>query len=228
MISSRFIESELFLQNDSQLHLKTLPDKPKYEIVFVGPENVGKTCLTSVIANGKFINEYTQSAVTSEYNVKKTLQNQEKNFTLVDTFGEAKLRSMLKIFLRKADIVCLVYDITNKKSFEEIDENLYGLCKECLGDKAIYVVIGNKEDLKEKEQVTEEEGRLYAEKIGALFLSTSCLNKTGIDQLFNFFEIEQDSNESSSIKLNLSNEKNKNCCSGSKQRNKRDKIRNSI
>ena len=83
----------------------------------------------------------------------------------------------------------------------------------------IYVVIGNKIDLLEQEQVTEQERKEYAELINALFLSTSCSTGVGVDRFFDCFDIEKENTESAGIKLHSLNEEKENCCNG-KQRNK--------
>ena len=65
-----------------------------------------------------------------------------------------------------------VYDITTWKSFEEIDFWVNSV-KELLGEKPVYGLIGNKNDLYLKEEVKVEEGEKKAEEIKAIFRLTS-------------------------------------------------------
>ena len=48
-----------------------------------------------------------------------------------DTAGQEKYRALSKIFYKDASAAILVYDITNKKSFDEIKEYWYNQVKEC-------------------------------------------------------------------------------------------------
>ena len=91
-----------------------------------------------------------------------------------------------------ADVAILVYDITRKESFEEIQKYWYNQIKEYAPTivnkwKLIiyYFSFSNWiSDLFDKEQVPEANARNYASKIGAVFKLTSACNATGIEELF--------------------------------------------
>ena len=91
------------------------------------------------------------------------------------TNGKEKLRILAKIFIQKSDIVILVYDITNKRSFEELDY-WKSLCNEILINPVIGIV-GNKKDLFLREEVEKEKAQKYAEENNALFKLTSAKNE---------------------------------------------------
>ena len=90
----------------------------------------------------------------------------------------------LKTISRDGKIVILVYDVTKRKSFESIKRFWYYSLKEIAPVYAIYAIVANKYDLKENEEVKEEEGREFARKIGAYFKSTSASANIGIQELF--------------------------------------------
>ena len=77
-----------------------------------------------------------------------------------------------KLFFHGSDIVILVYDISSKESFKGL-EYWYKETKEHINNKTIYGIVGNKKDLYLKEEVTEGEGRKYAESKGAKFALVS-------------------------------------------------------
>ena len=83
-----------------------------------------------------------------------------------------KISFINSIFIKDSQICILVYDITNRKTFEELDYWKKTI-EEKLGDKPLLAVTANKIDLYQIEQVTEEEGKEYAEKIEASFSVTS-------------------------------------------------------
>ena len=103
-------------------------DIKSYKVVLVGESGVGKTSINNRFIKGIFRNDEvpTTSAAYSE----KTLKFDEYKgikikFDIWDTAGQEKYRSIGKIFYNDADIAIIVYDITNKDSFEEIKKYWY-------------------------------------------------------------------------------------------------------
>ena len=85
--------------------------------------------------------------------------------------------------MRNAKIALLVYDITNKESFNNLNEFYKQVC-EINGKDIIIGVVGNKNDLYEERTVEEEEGQKYAEEIKASFFETSAKDHETIENLF--------------------------------------------
>ena len=103
-----------------------------------------------------------------------------------DTAGQEKYRSINKLFYKDSNIVIFVYDITNKKSFDEIKNYWFEQVKEnCDLNKIILGVAANKCDLFNKEAVKEDDGKTFANRIKGAFQSTSCFTGIGINDLFN-------------------------------------------
>ena len=92
---------------------------------------------------------------------------------------------MAQIFFKNSNAVILVYDITNKNSFDELTTYWIDKIKEYNSNNLILAIAGNKSDLYFKEQITEEEGRKFAQKIDAIYRLTSAKNGEGIKELFN-------------------------------------------
>ena len=78
----------------------------------------------------------------------------------------------------------ILYDITNKSSFDAIKEYWNGQINAYKDDNAILAVVANKSDLYENSEVSNEEGKRYAQKIGAIFQATSAKSNSGITALF--------------------------------------------
>ena len=142
------------------------------KVIFVGEAGTGKTNLINVSAGYKF-NSSTLTTRNCSF-VPKTinLNNTNYNLNIWDTIGQEKFHSLTKIFLKESDIAILVYDITNKKSFDSLPY-WKGLIDEQLGQKPIYGIVGNKMDLYEREEVDKSDLIDYADKIGAKYLLTS-------------------------------------------------------
>ncbi len=143
------------------------------KVILLGESGVGKTNLISITNGGNFNeNEVVTSALS--FCVKKlNVNGKEYTINLWDTVGQEKLRNLTKLFYNDTKIVIFVYDITRKKTFEEIKNYWVNDIEEKLGKDIIIGVVGNKMDLFLDEEISKEKGEEYAKSIGALFLSSS-------------------------------------------------------
>ena len=147
-------------------------DMLEIKTIIVGMSGTGKTNIINALINQPFDSNKI-STLTSSF-VDKYIEFNKKKYhiELWDTAGQEKYRSLTKIFIKDSKIVIFVYDITTKKSFDEIDYWVETV-KEILGDSPVYGLVGNKKDLFEKEVIEEETGKDKADEIGALFKLTS-------------------------------------------------------
>ena len=153
--------------------------------VLVGESGVGKTSIISRFITDSFDPEVLSSS--SAQFISKTIKLEETTikFDIWDTAGQEKFRSLAKIFYKDAKIIIYVYDITDKNSFEEIKNYWYKETLDNITNKdVILALIGNKTDLYENEQVSDEEGKKFAKQINAIFKTTSALSNIGINWLF--------------------------------------------
>jgi len=96
------------------------------------------------------------------------INNKKIKLNIWDTIGQEKFRSISKMFLKETHIVILVYDITAKESFNQLDY-WYNLYKENLGPNTILGVAANKSDLYEEQEVSDQAGIEYAKNHDATF-----------------------------------------------------------
>ena len=154
------------------------------KVCLLGNSGSGKSSIIERLINNDFT-EDSQSTTCSNYS-KKVINTQsgEIQLNIWDTGGQEKYRSLGKLFYKDAYIVCFVYDITQKSSFEAI-KNIWLPDLQKFGEKyTVLGLTGSKIDKYLEQEVTEEEGRKYAEEIDAIFMQTSAKNGTGINQLF--------------------------------------------
>ena len=207
---------------------------PKYDdalkIIFLGEVAVGKTSLINIFIDPNF-NKNISPTLSPSY-LTKLVEYENKTFLLSiwDTAGQEQYRAMNKIFIKNSNIILFIYDITNKSSLKELSFWIKYV-ETCIGkDSAVYGVIGNKLDLFDKEDeikekgqdfelINTEEGKKFAEEIGAEFLETSAAQKApGLDNLINkligiYINKKLNINKSDSIQLDKNQiNKNKKCC----------------
>ena len=204
---------------------KTIPD---CKVTLVGDSGVGKSCIIGRYISGIFRNDSLSSA-SANYS-QKIFENKNERLKLQiwDTAGQEKFRALGRNFYKDAYIICIVFDITNKQSFENVKEVWYPEIQNYGEKNNILSIVGNKFDLYEDEEVNEKEIKFFAEQIGGKYFLVSAKNGKGIDEMFktlakmylspNFRNKLNESRSSirSSVQLNrkLLNKRNKkeNCC----------------
>ena len=162
------------------------PKVPGCKVVLLGDSGVGKTCIISRYIQGTFEKNCTSTNGASYCSKNVKFENFGKNLLLDiwDTAGQEKYKSLTKFFYKDAAVAILVYDITRKDSFENLQNYWHKQLLENGEKNVVLGVAGNKCDLYENEAVSENEAREFADKIGAIFELTSAANNTGITELF--------------------------------------------
>ena len=154
------------------------------KLILIGDKQVGKTAIINQYVNNSFTEEYMATFAQDKSIKEITINNETKlKLEIWDTIGQEHLRAANKIFMKGAKIALLVYDITNKESFNNLNEFYKQVC-EINGKDMIIGVVGNKNDLYEERTVEEEEGQKYAEEIKASFFETSAKDHETIENLF--------------------------------------------
>ena len=201
------------------------------KLIIIGSVRVGTTSLLTRYATGNF-QSVTKSTSHASYISKiKEVNGKLYEIKLWDTAGQEKYRSLTKIFIKDAKMALLVYAIDDEDSFKDLDMWL-NIVKDINNENITLGIAANKADLYENAKVTDEQGKKYAEKIGASWSSTSALlDDNGIDGLVDdllekYLKNNQNSkiNENKGLTLSSKNsdesEKGGGCCSGKKDKKK--------
>ena len=156
------------------------------KVVLVGESGVGKTSIISQFTSKKF-DLHRETSLSAQF-ISKTVNFQdlgkEIKFDIWDTVGQEKYRSLAKIFYKDAKVIVFVYDITTEYSFNELKNYWYEETRSNSDGSPILAVVGNKIDLYKEQKVSNNDGKEFAEKIGAIFQTTSAQSDSGISTLF--------------------------------------------
>ena len=159
------------------------PEIPKYKLIFLGDQGVGKSCIMNRFMNDTFTEEY-QATIGLDFQSKNVqIDGQDIHLLLYDTAGQEKFRSLIPMYTRDANIVLLVYDISSKDSFDHIPDWLNDL-KNVKLDEVIFAIIGNKNDLQEERKVSPEEGEKFAQEHNFIFHEISAKTSDGFEEFF--------------------------------------------
>jgi len=154
-----------------------------FKYIIIGDSAVGKSNILLRYIHDKF-NEEFQSTIGVEFGAKNLKINDKiYRIQIWDTAGQETFRSITRAYYKNSVCACVVYDITNKNSFNNIKSWIED-CKKQSPKTVFLVLIGNKVDLEDKRQVTYEEGSIYAQKNGMLFFETSAKTGKNIEEIF--------------------------------------------
>ena len=154
-----------------------------FKLIIVGDSNVGKTNIMSKYIHNQF-NQHSKSTIGVEFGTKiVNIDNKKIKAQIWDTAGQERYKSITSAYYKGAKGALIVYDITNKFSFDSVDKWVQDL--NSYGDKTItLLLVGNKSDLEEKRQITKENGEEKAKSFNLGFIETSACSGDNIDQAF--------------------------------------------
>eukprot|EP00906_Rhabdomonas_costata_P025405 RCo036325 len=155
----------------------------KYKLVFLGDQSVGKTSIITRFMYDTFDKQY-QATIGIDF-LSKTLYLEDRTVRLQlwDTAGQERYRSLIPSYIRDSSVAVIVFDITNRQSFESVDKWLDDVRAE-RGNDVILMLVGNKTDLSDKREVTIEEGEQKAKQCNVMFIETSAKVGFNIKALF--------------------------------------------
>ena len=106
------------------------------------------------------------------------------NCLIYDTGGQEKFKSINSQYYRKANAILLLYDITKKDSFDEISNYYSKEIRERCNKNIPVVLIGNKLDLENEREVSQEEAIILAKQENYVFRETSCKTNQNVANAF--------------------------------------------
>ena len=156
------------------------------KIGLLGDEKVGKTSICHSFVNLNLPEDYITTIGYEKFEKKELLNNgKEVKLIIWDSGGQERFRSSIISTLRHVEEIIIVFDVTNRKSFDDI-ENWLEIIKERFNDPVI-ILFGNKVDVKKEEwKVTEEEINLFCTKKKLKYFGTSAKNNNGIKEGFSY------------------------------------------
>ena len=167
-----------------------LPSRKSFDspvkIGLLGDEKVGKTSICHSFVNLNLPEDYITTIGYEKFEKKELLNNgKEVRLIIWDSGGQERFRSSIISTLRHVEEIIIVFDVTNRKSFDDI-ENWLEIIKEEFNNPII-ILFGNKVDVKKEEwKVTEEEINLFCTKKKLKYFGTSAKNNNGIKEGFSY------------------------------------------
>lgn len=159
-------------------------DNQIIKLIIIGDSSVGKSNISLQYSEKEFQDNH-EITLGVEFS-SKAIYNNGKVYKLQiwDTAGQETFRSLIKTFYRGAHGCLVVYDITNRASFNNIGSWIKDLHDNCMSNIPIFI-IGNKTDLSNNREVSHEEGKKYADDNKYTFFEISAKDYNDVCKVFN-------------------------------------------
>eukprot|EP00731_Ephydatia_muelleri_P017740 Em0010g838a len=193
-----------------------------YKILVIGDSGVGKTALLMRLCEERY-ESITKYTIGVDYMTKVVIvDNKSIKLQIWDTAGQERFKTLTNVYFRGAAGAIVVYDVTNRESFENVQSWMKNISSQ--GPQIKVVLIAHKNDLDYERRVTSEEGVELARHYQCPFFEAS--SKTGINCTEAFTVLVKniiasaqfDGNESPDMVLgssvgSMGNTKKRTCCS---------------
>ncbi|XP_034401920.1 ras-related protein Rab-25-like [Cyclopterus lumpus] len=155
-----------------------------FKVVLIGESGVGKSNILSRFTKNEF-NHDSRTTIGVEFSTRTVhLDNYTIKAQIWDTAGLERYRAITSAYYRGAVGALLVYDISKHLTYESADRWLKELFDHA-DPHIVVMLVGNKRDLESLRTVPTEEGKDFAEKRGLMFMETSALDSTNVEDAFN-------------------------------------------
>lgn len=165
------------------------PFDMQIKLLMIGDSGVGKTCLLLRYANSSFSPTFI-TTIGIDFKIKNIeLGGKRIKLQIWDTAGQERFRTITTSYFRGAQGILLVYDVTDRSSFNSI-RNWVGQINQHADVHVNKILIGNKCDMQDGRVVSTEEGEALAQEYKIKFYETSA--KTDIMVEDGFLAISSD------------------------------------
>ncbi|KFP06051.1 Ras-related protein Rab-30 [Calypte anna] len=152
-----------------------------FKIVLIGNAGVGKTCLVRRFTQRCFFQP--KPAPVEQFRGSKLVNGLSIALKIWDTAGQERFRSITQSYYRSANALILTYDITCEESFRCLPEWLREI-EQYASNKVITVLVGNKIDLADKREVSQQRAAEFSEAQDMYYLETSAKESDNVEKLF--------------------------------------------
>lgn len=160
------------------------------KVMLIGDSGVGKTCLLVRFKDGAFLSGSFISTVGTDFRNKVVdVEGTKVKLQIWDTAGQERFRSVTHAYYRDAHALLLLYDVSNKASFDNIRAWL-GEINEYAQEDVVIMLLGNKADMTSERVIRTEDGERLANEYNVAFMETSA--KTGMNVDLAFMAVAKD------------------------------------
>ena len=180
-----------------------------FKILTIGESGVGKTCILRRFVEDKFLKNHL-ATIGIDFKTKNIIvDGVQVKLKIWDTAGQERFRNITNQYYKGADGIILVYDVTDRTSFEKIREWMNQIKQNTTEDEIGLVLLGNKCD-SDPRDVYENDGIELGKELGIQYFESSAMNNINISESFNYLAKQILSKKKIDTPTKVSNNKNLN------------------
>jgi len=158
-----------------------------YKYIIIGDSGVGKSCILHMLLYNRTHDFISGSTIGVEFGSKVVNcgDNKEMKLQIWDTAGQERFRAIVRSYYRGVVGVILVYDITNRESFNNLSIWLKD-CRRETNPSTVIMLVGNKKDLEKHREVSTADGERFARQNSLYFREVSAVTNSTVAEVFEF------------------------------------------
>jgi len=155
------------------------------KLLLIGNSSVGKSSLLLRFSDEQWLPEDESSATIGvDFRVHKMeVKGKKVKLSIWDTAGQERFRTITSSYYRGAQGIILVYDVSNRESFEALPR-WYSELETYVSSSVVKILVGNKVDKEFSRQVPTAEAQQFASRMSTLFIETSAKTSIGVKEVF--------------------------------------------
>ena len=154
-----------------------------FKVLLLGNSDVGKSSLILRYVDQVWSDTFAPT-IGADFKVKTLeIDNKQIKMQIWDTAGQERFRNVISSYFRGSHGILLIYDITNRDSFKNLENWLIEIEKNA-SQNVLKILIGNKNDLVNDREIQSEEGQAFANRNGMEFIETSAKMNTNVTEAF--------------------------------------------
>ena len=154
-----------------------------FKVLLVGNSVVGKSSLILRYVD-QIWNDVFVPTIGVDFKVKSLeIENKSIKLQIWDTAGQERFRNVISSYFKGAHGILLIFDITSRDSFKEL-ENWLAEVEKNASTQILKILIGNKCDLEEEREISKDEGEAFAMRNGMQYIETSAKINTNVNEAF--------------------------------------------
>jgi len=155
-----------------------------FKYIIIGDTGVGKSCLLLQFTDKRFRTDH-DLTIGVEFGARLiSIDGKAIKLQIWDTAGQESFKSITRSYYRGAIGALLVYDVTRRETFNHLEHWLREAKEHDRDDRMVIMLIGNKSDLGNQREVSEEEGKKFASEHGLHFIETSAKTAVNVELAF--------------------------------------------
>ncbi|KAK9712474.1 RAS2 protein [Basidiobolus ranarum] len=158
-------------------------DFKTHKMVLLGDGGVGKTALTLQLCSAHFVENYNPT-IENVYRKQVVIDDKACILEVLDTAGQQEYSTLREQWIREGEAFLLVYCITERSSFERLEDIRQHITSTVGSKTTPMILIGNKCDKTSERQVTQQEGLAMARRFGCQFIESSAKTAVNVEKAF--------------------------------------------